>query len=96
MTNPNKQKAKCFAREFYRAALRPVGTLHVLYFSIIDANPGKIGPDHFGNFLAVEVQHTKTTMTNVLNIFPKAMKLFQDNVGEKICGVAKNQQTEER
>lgn len=76
MTNPNKVKGAFPAGELYRVALQFVLALHVLYSSVMYAKPEKFKPCGFGDFLAVEVPQTKTTMTNTLDIFTNTIKLF--------------------
>lgn len=54
----------------------------MLYSSTTEANPNKFESSAFGDLGAVKVLHTETTMTNILDTFTNAMKLFQDSVGE--------------
>lgn len=51
--------------------------------SITDGSPDNLVSGGFGAFLAVKVLHTKSTVTNVPDIFINDMKLFQDDVGGK-------------
>lgn len=46
----------------------------------MDANSYMSESVGFGDFLSVQVSHTKTTVITVLDIFTNAMKLFQDDV----------------
>lgn len=68
----------------------------MLYSLIMDANSDKFGSSCCRDFLAVKGPHTKTTMTNVLDIFTHPMEQFQNNVAEKKTFVefAIHQQTE--
>lgn len=49
----------------------------------MDANPEKLASGGFENFLAIKVPNAKNTITNVLDVFNNAMKLFQNDVGKK-------------
>lgn len=87
VANPNMLKGGLTARAFNKEALQCARLLHVLYSSIMDSNADKIGSGVFGDFLAVDVPHTKTTLTTALDIFSDDMKLIQDDVCEKIKSV---------
>lgn len=83
MTYPNQLKGVFWPRTFYKAALRYVRALYVLYSSIIYAKAWKFGSGGFWDFLAVKICHTKAIMTNTLDISTDATKLYQDDEGEK-------------
>lgn len=53
---------------------------HDLHSSSTDANPEKFKSTAFEAFIAVRVPNKKPTMTNDLDIFPNAMKLFQNDL----------------
>lgn len=95
VTKPDKLKAEFPAEAFYRAALRYVQALHVLYSSITDGSPDEYesGASHLS--LALKVFGTKTTLNNVLDFLTNIMNWFLDKFGAKRLCSGKTSPTEE-